>query len=108
MRQRAHIDNDAYLRLYQQSVERPDTFWAEQAKQFRLGPNRGKRAAGDLLSGQGSWFQGGQLNVSYNCIDRHLAARGEANRALIWEITPANRHISPKSCTTTSVVWPMC
>ncbi|WP_425913106.1 acetate--CoA ligase [Pseudomonas sp. GWSMS-1] len=85
VRQRAHIDNDAYLRLYQQSVEQPDTFWAEQAKQFLDWSKPWDSVQqGDLLSGQGSWFKGGQLNVSYNCIDRHLATRGE-QIALIWE-----------------------
>ena len=58
VRQRAHLDNDDYQRLYQQSIEQPEIFWA--------------------------WFKGGQLNVSYNCIDRHLATRGE-QIALIWE-----------------------
>ena len=85
VRQRAHIDNDVYLRLYQQSVEQPDTFWAEQAKQFLDWSKPWDSVQqGDLLSGQGSWFKGGQLNVSYNCIDRHLATRGE-QIALIWE-----------------------
>ena len=85
VRQRAHIDNDDYLRLYQQSVEQPDTFWAEQAKQFLDWSKPWDSVQqGDLLSGQGSWFKGGQLNVSYNCIDRHLATRGE-QIALIWE-----------------------
>ena len=85
VRQRAHIDNDAYLRLYQQSIEQPDTFWAEQAKQFLDWSKPWDSVQqGDLLSGQGSWFKGGQLNVSYNCIDRHLATRGE-QIALIWE-----------------------
>ena len=85
VRRRAHIDNDAYLRLYQQSIEQPDTFWAEQAKQFLDWSKPWDSVQqGDLLSGQGSWFKGGQLNVSYNCIDRHLATRGE-QIALIWE-----------------------
>jgi acetyl-CoA synthetase len=85
VRQHAHLDNDEYLRLYQQSVEQPETFWAEQAKQF-LDWSRPWDSVqqGDLISGEGSWFKGGQLNVSVNCIDRHLATRGE-QIALIWE-----------------------
>ncbi len=85
MRQRAHINDDDYQRLYRQSVEQPDIFWAEQAKSFLdwFKPWDSIQQ-GDLLSGQGSWFKGGQLNVSYNCIDRHLATRGE-QIALIWE-----------------------
>jgi acetyl-CoA synthetase len=85
VRQRAHLDNDDYLRLYQQSIEQPEVFWAEQAKAFLDWSKPWTSVQqGDLLSGQGSWFKGGQLNVSYNCIDRHLATRGE-QIALIWE-----------------------
>ncbi|WNF47847.1 acetate--CoA ligase [Pseudomonas sp. SG20056] len=85
VRQRAHLDNDDYLRLYQQSIEQPEIFWAEQAKAFLDWSKPWDSVQqGDLLSGSGSWFKGGQLNVSYNCIDRHLEQRGE-QIALIWE-----------------------
>ncbi|MGB4073640.1 acetate--CoA ligase [Pseudomonas sp.] len=85
VRQRAHLDNDDYQRLYQQSIEQPEIFWAEQAKAFLDWSKPWTSVQqGDLLSGQGSWFKGGQLNVSYNCIDRHLEKRGE-QIALIWE-----------------------
>ncbi|WP_339526206.1 acetate--CoA ligase [Pseudomonas sp. EA_35y_Pfl2_R111] len=85
VRQRAHLNNDDYLRLYQQSIEQPEIFWAEQAKAFLDWSKPWTSVQqGDLLSGQGSWFKGGQLNVSYNCIDRHLEQRGE-QIALIWE-----------------------
>ena len=85
VRQRAHLNNDDYLRLYQQSIEQPETFWAEQAKAFLDWSKPWTSVQqGDLLSGSGSWFKGGQLNVSYNCIDRHLEKRGE-QIALIWE-----------------------
>ena len=85
VRQRAHLDNDDYQRLYQQSIEQPEIFWAEQAKTFLDWSKPWTSVQqGDLLSGHGSWFKGGQLNVSYNCIDRHLTTRGE-QIALIWE-----------------------
>ena len=85
VRQRAHLDNDDYRRLYQQSIEQPELFWAEQAKVFLDWSKPWSSVQqGDLLSGSGSWFKGGQLNVSHNCIDRHLAKRGE-QIALIWE-----------------------
>ncbi|MES2818599.1 MAG: acetate--CoA ligase [Pseudomonadota bacterium] len=85
VRQRAHLDNNDYLRLYRQSVEQPEIFWAEQARAF-LDWSRPWDSVyqGDLLSGQGAWFKGAQLNVSYNCIDRHLATRGE-QIAILWE-----------------------
>lgn len=85
VRQRAHLDNDAYLRLYQQSVEQPETFWGEQAKTFLdwFKP-WDKVHTSDLKQGHAEWFKGGQLNVAYNCIDRHLEKRGE-QVAIIWE-----------------------
>ncbi|MGA4475373.1 acetate--CoA ligase [Ectopseudomonas chengduensis] len=85
VRQRAHLDNDAYLRLYQQSVEQPDTFWAEQAKTFLTWFKPWDQVhSSDLKQGRAEWFKGGQLNVAYNCIDRHLQQRGE-QVAIIWE-----------------------
>ncbi|MCG4454356.1 acetate--CoA ligase [Pseudomonas sp. MMS21-TM103] len=85
MRERAHLNDEDYQRLYRQSVEQPETFWAEQAKAFLDWSKPWDEVySGDLKKGQASWFKGGQLNVSYNCIDRHLDQRGE-QVALIWE-----------------------
>ena len=85
VRQRAHLDNDAYLRLYKQSVEQPEPFWAEQAKTFLDWFKPWDQVhASDLKQGRAEWFKGGQLNVAYNCIDRHLEKRGE-EIAIIWE-----------------------
>ncbi|WP_313118278.1 acetate--CoA ligase [Ectopseudomonas guguanensis] len=85
VRQRAHLDNDAYLRLYQQSVEQPETFWAKQAKAFLDWFKPWDQVhSSDLAQGRAEWFKGGQLNVAYNCIDRHLQQRGE-QVAIIWE-----------------------
>ncbi|MGE8500456.1 MAG: acetate--CoA ligase [Pseudomonas sp.] len=85
VRQRAHLNDDDYERLYRQSVEQPETFWAEQAKAFLdwFKPWNSVHHV-DMRKGHATWFKGGQLNVSYNCIDRHLAERGE-QIALIWE-----------------------
>lgn len=85
VRQRAHINNDDYLRLYKQSIEQPETFWAEQANTFLdwFEPWQSVHKV-DMRKGHASWFKGGKLNVSYNCIDRHLAEHGE-QIALIWE-----------------------
>ncbi|SUD38777.1 acetyl-CoA synthetase [Ectopseudomonas mendocina] len=85
VRQRAHLDNDAYLRLYKQSVEQPETFWAEQAKTFLDWFKPWDQVhTSDLKQGRAEWFKGGKLNVAYNCIDRHLEKRGE-QIAIIWE-----------------------
>ncbi|MFU7555181.1 acetate--CoA ligase [Pseudomonas paraeruginosa] len=85
VRQRAYLNDDDYRRLYRQSVENPEEFWGEQAKAFLdwFKPWHSVHH-GDLRKGQASWFKGGQLNVTYNCIDRHLERRGE-QIAIVWE-----------------------
>ena len=79
------------------SVEDPSAFWGEQATKmlswFRPFDNvfQGSFEQGDV-----AWFTGGTLNVSYNCIDRHIAnGRGE-DTAIIWEADDSNdsRYIS--------------
>ncbi len=84
-RQRTHLDDAAYQRLYRQSVDDPQTFWGEQAKAFLdwFKP-WDEVCSGSLSKGDIRWFSGGQLNISHNCIDRHLAKRGD-QVALIWE-----------------------
>ncbi len=85
VRKHALIDNDAYLRLYQQSVEQPELFWSEQATSFLTWFKPWDQLHhSDLAKGEAEWFKGGKLNVAYNCIDRHLAQRGE-QIAIIWE-----------------------
>jgi len=81
----AHINLEQYQAMYRQSVEDPDSFWAEQAKQFLTWEQPWSRVCDyDLRKGEAKWFEGGKLNVTVNCIDRHLAARGD-QVAIIWE-----------------------
>jgi acetyl-CoA synthetase len=99
---------DDYRRLYRQSVEDPDTFWAEQAKRLDWIKPWSSVQQCDLKTGKARWFDGGQLNVSYNCIDRHLAQRGEQT-ALLWEgDDPADSAITYRELHRTSAAWPMC
>ncbi|MBV4467117.1 acetyl-CoA synthetase [Pseudomonas sp. F-14 TE3623] len=85
VRRAAQLSQDDYQRLYRQSIEHPSTFWAEQATRFLdwSAPWQTVQRY-DLKTGEASWFAGGQLNVSYNCIDRHLEKRGD-QIAIIWE-----------------------
>ncbi len=81
----AHVDAARYAELYRRSLEEPDAFWSEQAEAFLdwMAPWE-EVCSYDFHRGEASWFRGGKLNVSQNCIDRHLPARaGQA--ALIWE-----------------------
>jgi acetyl-CoA synthetase len=85
VRRAAQLSQADYQRLYRQSIEQPDTFWAEQAKGFLdwFKPWHSVHSS-DIRTGAAQWFAGGQLNVSYNCIDRHLATRAD-QPAFIWE-----------------------
>ncbi|MDN3653930.1 acetate--CoA ligase [Thalassotalea ponticola] len=92
----SYLDPDTYQTMYQQSLDDPDTFWAEQAvkhldwfEPFDLVSDI------DLQQAQIKWFAGGKLNVSHNCIDRHLAKRGEQTAIIFEGDEPGDtRHIS--------------
>ncbi|MGH8383222.1 acetate--CoA ligase [Pseudomonas sp.] len=73
----AQLSQAEYQRLYRQSIEDPDTFWAEQAKILDWIKPWSRIQQSDMKTGQATWFKDARLNVSYNCIDRHLATRGE-------------------------------
>jgi acetyl-CoA synthetase len=84
-RAKAHIDRDKYEAMYRRSIETPDAFWAEQAETFVDWYKRwDKVSEADFIGGRFAWFKGAKLNASYNCIDRHLKARGD-QVAIIWE-----------------------
>ncbi|MFT5118589.1 MAG: acetyl-CoA synthetase [Kiritimatiellia bacterium] len=85
VRATAHIDKETYQALYQQSITDPDSFWAEQASTFLTWQQPWTSVCeADMNEGVARWFEGGKLNVSENCIDRHLPARAEQT-AIIWE-----------------------
>ncbi|WP_027695348.1 acetate--CoA ligase [Vibrio litoralis] len=84
--QQTHADNDTYLSMYQESVNDPQGFWAKHGKivdwikPFTQVKNTSFEPGNISIK----WFEDGQLNVSANCIDRHLAERGD-EVAIIWE-----------------------
>ena len=80
----AQLSQADYQRLYRQSVDDPDTFWAEQARRLDWISPWSAVQQSDLRTGQATWFKDAKLNVSYNCLDRHLAQRGD-QPAIIWE-----------------------
>jgi acetyl-CoA synthetase len=81
----AHINRERYDAMYKASVETPDQFWSEQAKQFLQWDQPWNNVREfDFHTGDAKWFAGGKLNVTVNCIDRHLAKRADQT-ALIWE-----------------------
>ena len=86
MAARAHADRATYDAMYARSIEDPEGFWAEHGRQIDwMTPftevKNTSFAPGDISI---EWFRDGQLNVSANCVDRHLAKRGDQT-AIIWE-----------------------
>jgi acetyl-CoA synthetase len=84
IQQRAYIGNlEEYQRLYRLSLDNPEWFWAEQAKAISWFHPWQHVFDADYEEVDFSWFSGGRLNASFNCIDRHLSTRGEQT-AIIW------------------------
>jgi acetyl-CoA synthetase len=82
---KAHINAETYQTLYQRSIAEPEAFWAEQAELFLDWSKPWDKVTDcDFKTGYIRWFEGGKLNVSVNCVDRHLATRGD-QIAIIWE-----------------------
>ncbi|WP_290636882.1 acetate--CoA ligase [Aquisalimonas sp.] len=80
----AHIDADTYEAMYKRSLDDPDGFWGEQAERLTWFKRWDSVNNSDLVKGDIRWFDGGRLNVAYNCVDRHLDKRGDQT-AIIWE-----------------------
>lgn len=81
----AHITEDKYQQMYAQSISNPASFWAEQAKTFVTWFKEWDKVQDcNYYEGKIQWFDGAKLNVSYNCLDRHLSTRGD-QVAIIWE-----------------------
>ena len=95
---KARVDAEGYAKLYGRSLADPGSFWLEQAK--RLDWVKRPEIAGDWSFDEEdfhiSWFADGKLNVAANCVDRHLASRGDAV-AILWE--PDNPDEEPRRYT---------
>ncbi len=80
-----HLNKEQYLAMYQRSLQDPDGFWSEQAETHVDWIEKWHTVSrADFNSAEIKWFLGGKLNVSVNCIDRHLAQRADQT-AIIWE-----------------------
>ena len=75
---------DEYQIAYQKSVDDPEAFWAEIAQEFQWRKPWTKTLQWNFTEPSIKWFVGGKLNITENCLDRHLATRGH-QPALIWE-----------------------
>ena len=84
--EKAHIPNmNAYKKIYDKSVKDPEGFWAKQAERLDWMKKWDTVSNNDFTKAKISWFEGGKLNVSYNCLDRHIEAGFGNQTALIWE-----------------------
>jgi len=83
---RAYLDDAAYQEMYKRSISDPNAFWAEQAKRIDwFKPfTKVKNTSYDPHNVSIRWFEDGTTNVAHNCLDRHLATRGD-QVAIIWE-----------------------
>ena len=81
----SHLNRESYEKLYKKSIESPEEFWSEQAKDLLSWHQPWELVKrGGFNDASNQWFPGAKLNVSYNCIDRHLEAHGD-QIAIIWE-----------------------
>ena len=79
------VSEEGFSDMYQHSITNPNEFWHEQASNYLEWISEWDQVSDhDFSKGQVSWFKGGKLNATVNCIDRHLASRANQT-AIIWE-----------------------
>ena len=79
------INNDQYLAMYQQSITDPESFWREQGQCIHwFRPYSRVKNTSFTSPVNINWFYDGTTNAASNCLDRHLASRGDQT-AIIWE-----------------------
>jgi len=85
-KRRAHVDDAGYQKMYAESIRDPDKFWARQARRIDWikAPKKIKNSSYAFPKVSIKWFEDGILNVSHNCIDRHLKKRADQT-AIVWE-----------------------
>jgi len=89
---RAHIKSEAeYERLWQRAKDDPAGFWGEMAENLHWSKKWDKVIEGRMP--ETKWFTGGKINVSYNCLDRHLTTWRKNKAAIIWEGEPGDSRV---------------
>ena len=108
---RAYIDAHTYAEMYARAERDPDGFWRDEARRIDwVKPfTRVKNVSWDPDNFFIKWFEDGTLNVSANCIDRHLPGAPGRRPSCGKATTRTSRAPSPiRSCTTKSAASPMC
>ena len=85
---------EEYKKLYQKSVKDPEKFWGELAEELDWKKKWNKVLEWDFNKPEIKWFNGGKLNASYNCLDRHLNTWRRNKVALIWQGEPLEENRS--------------
>jgi len=80
---------DQYRRMYRESICRPDKFWGREAKELTW--QKPWKKVLEWKAPFAKWFVGGKLNLSENCLDRHLGSRRRNKAAILWEGEPGDR-----------------
>ncbi|MFQ5674378.1 MAG: acetyl-coenzyme A synthetase N-terminal domain-containing protein, partial [bacterium] len=89
----AHIKSlEQYREMYDQSVQQPDIFWGRIAERLHWYKKWDRVCDFDFIKANIKWFEGGKLNISYNCLDRHVEAGHGDQTALIWESNHPETH----------------
>ena len=91
---RAYINHEQYQKMYDRSINDPDAFWLEQAAtlDWMKKPTKGRKYVWDTAGKrvEHTWFEDGQLNVTVNCLDRHLKTKTRDKIAILWQGEPEN------------------
>src|SRR5438270_3429501 len=90
--ERAHIKSlEEYERIYKESIEEPEKFWGRVARELYWFKPWDKVL--EWNAPWAKWFVGGQINLSYNCLDRHVQTWRKNKAALVWEGEPGEIRI---------------
>ena len=88
---RAHVKGmEGYRELYQKAADKPEEFWGELAEKELFWFEKWSHVF-EWQPPLAKWFVGGKTNVSYNCLDRHLATHRKNKVALLWEGEPGDQ-----------------
>jgi acetyl-CoA synthetase len=83
-----------YERLWQASIDNPERFWGEQAGEHLTWFKKWDKVLDwDVENPHARWFEGGKINLSYNCLDRHLTTSKKDKAAIIWEGEPGDKRV---------------
>ena len=88
---------EEYHSAYQRSIENPEAFWADIAENFTWQKKWNQVLDWNFKEPKVEWFKGGQLNITENCLDRHLASQGN-EIAIIWEPNNPLEEITTIGC----------